>query len=117
MNHADPEAVGFGGAAAAAAAESAAATEAARVRDLPVAQTQGLRPIAREPDVAVRAAQALRFRQRERGPLAVARIADRRNRILTRVDGAGEGPARHAGDHGAGPEHLQKVSSVSTAHW
>src|SRR5207302_1659331 len=68
VDHADAEAVGFGGVAAGAEAAAAA-------HDLAVADGDVLRAVSREADVGVGAAETLRLGQGRARPLLVFRIA------------------------------------------
>src|ERR1019366_3027794 len=95
VNHADAEAVRFGGVAAGAEAAAAA-------HDLSVAHGDVLRAIAREADVSVRAAEALRLAERGRRPLLVLRIVDRRRLLARGIESPRECRARQAGDECTG---------------
>ena len=116
MNHPNPEAVGLDRATAAASTEAIAAKAAAASEDLTVSERQRLRTVAREPNVGVRAAQALGFGERDRRPLTIARVAHRRRRLLVGRHRTRVGPRRHAGCDRAGADGLEEISPVSTVH-
>ena len=105
VNHADAEPVRLG---RIATAESAAAAE-----DLSIAYSDRLRAVTCEPDVRIRTSEPLGFGKRDRGPLAVFRIAHRRRGFARRIERARKRPRRRAGDDGAGAERLQKMAAGS----
>jgi hypothetical protein len=105
VNHADAEPVRLG---RVSTTESAAAA-----KDLPVAHANRLHAVACEPDVRIRTAETFGFRKRDRGPLAVFRIAHRRGRFAHRIEGPRKRPRRRAGDDGAGAERLQEMAARS----
>src|SRR5262249_46683006 len=81
-----------------------------------IPQRQRLRAVPREANVGVRAAETLGFGEGDARPLAVARIANRRRRLLLGIHRPRVRPCRYRRRRGASAKDFQKNSSVTTAH-